>query len=99
MTQEPRKLPRFAGKVIEMMKTDPQLQALMPKREVYQALMDPKLSYWQVIDAALSGYAQRPALGKRAYNIVVDPLRLRAQGISLSALRNAVRASNSMRSE
>ena len=73
MTQEPRKLPRFAGKVIEMMKTDPQLQALMPKREVYQALMDPKLSYWQVIDAALSGYAQRPALGKRAYNIVVDP--------------------------
>jgi Cu(I)/Ag(I) efflux system membrane protein CusA/SilA len=30
----------------------------------------------------------------KQYNIVVDPLRLRAQGISLSALRDAVRASN-----
>ncbi len=31
----------------------------------------------------------------KQYNIVVDPLRLRAQGISLSTVRNAVRASNS----
>jgi Cu(I)/Ag(I) efflux system membrane protein CusA/SilA len=30
----------------------------------------------------------------KQYNVVVDPLRLRAQGISLSAVRNAVRASN-----
>jgi copper/silver efflux system protein len=31
----------------------------------------------------------------KQYNIVVDPLRLRAQGVSLSTVRNAVRASNS----
>ena len=37
MAQAPRKLPRFAGKVIEMMKTDPQLQALMPKAEKFYA--------------------------------------------------------------
>ena len=30
----------------------------------------------------------------KQYNIIVDPLRLRAQGISLSAVRDAVRASN-----
>lgn len=30
----------------------------------------------------------------KQYNVVVDPLRLRAQGIPLSAVRNAVRASN-----
>src|SRR5262249_24543920 len=30
----------------------------------------------------------------KQYNIVVDPLRLRAQGVSLQALRDAVRASN-----
>jgi Cu(I)/Ag(I) efflux system membrane protein CusA/SilA len=30
----------------------------------------------------------------KQYNIVVDPLRLRAQGVTLPAVRNAVRASN-----
>jgi len=30
----------------------------------------------------------------KQYNIVVDPLRLRAQGISLAVVRDAVRASN-----
>ena len=38
--------------------------------------------------ASVGGYVKQ-------YNIVVDPRRLRAQGISLAAVRNAVRASNS----
>jgi fatty acid CoA ligase FadD9 len=72
MPQEPRKLPRFANRVIEMMGRDPQLQALMPDAAVDAALRNPDLSYQQVIDTALSGYAQRPALGQRAYKVVVD---------------------------
>lgn len=73
MSQAPRRLPRFAGKVLEMMKTDAQLQALMPKQEIFDALLDPKKSYWQIIDTALTGYAQRPSLGERAYKVAVDP--------------------------
>ena len=73
MAQEPRKLPRFVVRVLEMMKQDPQLQALMPDQAVDAAMRNPDLAYWQVIDTALSGYAARPALGERAYNVALDP--------------------------
>jgi len=57
------------------------------------------LQDWVVRFAAskAEGVAEVASVGGfvKQYNIVVDPLRLRAQGISLSALRNAVRASNS----
>src|SRR5574337_1232555 len=74
MAQQPRKLPRFAVRVLEMMKHDPQLQALMPDAAVDAAMRDTGgLAYWQVIDTALAGYAPRPALGERAYKVAVDP--------------------------
>ena len=57
------------------------------------------LQDWVVRFAAskAEGVAEVASVGGfvKQYNIVVDPLRLRAQGISLSTLRNAVRASNS----
>lgn len=57
------------------------------------------LQDWVVRFAAskAEGVAEIASVGGfvKQYNIVVDPLRLRAQGISLSTLRNAVRASNS----
>jgi Cu(I)/Ag(I) efflux system membrane protein CusA/SilA len=56
------------------------------------------LQDWVVRFAAskAQGVAEVASVGGfvKQYNIVVDPLRLRAQGISLSMLRDAVRASN-----
>ena len=79
MAQEPRKLPRFASRVLEMMVKDAQLQALMPDAAVDTALRNPDLTYWQVIDTGLSGYAGRPALGERAYKLAVDQATVRRQ--------------------
>jgi Cu(I)/Ag(I) efflux system membrane protein CusA/SilA len=56
------------------------------------------LQDWMIRFAAskAEGVAEIASVGGfvKQYNIVVDPLRLRAQGIPLSAVRNAVRASN-----
>jgi Cu(I)/Ag(I) efflux system membrane protein CusA/SilA len=56
------------------------------------------LQDWVIRYAAskAEGVAEVASVGGfvKQYNIVVDPLRLRAQGISLAAVRNAVRASN-----
>jgi len=56
------------------------------------------LQDWVVRYAAskADGVAEVASVGGfiKQYNIVVDPLRLRAQGISLSMVRDAVRASN-----
>ncbi|MGO9007465.1 MAG: efflux RND transporter permease subunit [Beijerinckiaceae bacterium] len=56
------------------------------------------LQDWVVRYAAskASGVAEVASVGGfvKQYNIVVDPLRLREQGISLSVVRDAVRASN-----
>jgi Cu(I)/Ag(I) efflux system membrane protein CusA/SilA len=56
------------------------------------------LQDWVIRYAAskADGVAEVASVGGfvKQYNIIVDPLRLRAQGISLAAVRNAVRASN-----
>ncbi|MCV3208347.1 CusA/CzcA family heavy metal efflux RND transporter [Mesorhizobium sp. YC-39] len=56
------------------------------------------LQDWVVRYAAskAEGVAEVASVGGfvKQYNIVVDPLRLRAQGVSLSMVRDAVRASN-----
>jgi fatty acid CoA ligase FadD9 len=45
----------------------------MPDPAVEAALKQPGLSYEQVIATVLDGYAGRPALGEREYEIVLDP--------------------------
>ncbi len=56
------------------------------------------LQDWVIRFAAskAEGVAEIASVGGfvKQYNIIVDPLRLRAQGISLAAVRNAVRNSN-----
>src|SRR5215472_6043521 len=56
------------------------------------------LQDWVIRFAAskAEGVAEVASVGGfvKQYNIIVDPLRLRAQGISLTALRDAVRSSN-----
>ena len=52
--------------------TDPQLQKLTPDPRVGAAVRQPGLSYQQVITTILDGYADRPALSERAYDIGHD---------------------------
>ncbi len=52
--------------------TDPQLQKLTPDPRVGAAVRQPGLSYQQVITTILDGYADRPALSERAYDVGRD---------------------------
>ena len=72
MTLNRDKLPAYAKRVLELADHDPQLQELMPDPAVEDALREPGSSLEQVIATMLDGYADRPALGERAYEIVVD---------------------------
>ncbi|KAK1762789.1 thioester reductase domain-containing protein [Phialemonium atrogriseum] len=60
---------RAARRLGELAKTDPQVAAVVPDDRVTRAIQDPSLSYQQVLTAVLFGYADRQALGVRAYEI------------------------------
>jgi fatty acid CoA ligase FadD9 len=63
---------RAYQRLMAMAKTDPQLGQLVPIDAVTQAMQQPGLSYEGVIATVLAGYADRPALGTRAYEINTD---------------------------
>lgn len=63
---------RYEEKVLDLVKTDPQLKLMMPKPSICEALKQPGLSLERVIETVLEGYAERPALGERDYEIVQD---------------------------
>ncbi|MGE3324951.1 MAG: carboxylic acid reductase [Acidimicrobiia bacterium] len=66
------KLPRYARRVLDMAKTDPELQALMPDAEVLASVTARGQLFEQTIDAALAGYDERPALGERDVEVTID---------------------------
>jgi fatty acid CoA ligase FadD9 len=66
-------LQRVTQRVRDMIATDPELQRLKPKPAVIAQQRDPNLSYPQVLSVTFAGYAERPALGSRAYEIAIDP--------------------------
>ncbi len=68
--ESPRK--RYFLRVLELAKTDPELNKLMPKAAVKDAAWQPGLSYDHLIATVLDGYGERPALGERDYRIVRD---------------------------
>jgi len=49
--------------------TDPQLNAAKPIDEVTRAIQNPDISYREIIATVLEGYAERPALGSRTYEV------------------------------
>lgn len=55
--------------IMAISQNDPQLQALIPDPAIEAAIKNPELAYWQVIETALTGYADRPAMGERAYAV------------------------------
>jgi len=62
------------SRLLKLIQKDPQIGALMPKRAVRDAACQSGLSYENVIDVFFDGYADRPALGERAYDIKYSDL-------------------------
>jgi fatty acid CoA ligase FadD9 len=56
----------------ELLDTDPQIRALQPDPTLHGRL-DPQLGLAQTIDAVMTNYADRPALGRRVKELVTDP--------------------------
>lgn len=73
MTMSPEQLPRYARRVMEMAETDVELQALMPDLDVLAQITAKGQLYEQVLEHALLGYGDRPALGERDLEVVIDP--------------------------
>ena len=59
--------------IAELPANDPQFAAAQPDPAVTAAIAQPGLRLPQITRTALEGYADRPALGQRAYELVKDP--------------------------
>ncbi len=56
----------------ELVEEDPQLAGLVPDETVRAAACRPGMTFDRVIAAVLTGYARRPALGQRSYDVVAE---------------------------
>src|ERR1700677_4520118 len=64
---------RRARRVAQLYASDPQFQAAEPIPDVIDAARRPGLRLPEVIETLVEGYADRPALGQRARELVLDP--------------------------
>lgn len=56
-----------------MMENDPEVRARIPDPAVTASIKEPGISYTELIRRVLTGYADRPALGSRHYDVVDMP--------------------------
>jgi fatty acid CoA ligase FadD9 len=63
---------RVARRVAELFDSDAQFRAAAPVPEVIEAVCTPGLRLTEVLEAIVEGYADRPALGQRARELVTD---------------------------
>lgn len=61
---------RYVSRLLTLAENDPQIGALMPIPGVRENACKPGLTCDKVIAAFLDGYADRPALGERAYEVI-----------------------------
>jgi fatty acid CoA ligase FadD9 len=64
---------RYAQRALALASSDPQIAAMMPIEEYQLAARKPGVSFSDVISIFLNGYAERPMVGERAYEIALDP--------------------------
>lgn len=64
---------QLARRVDDLTANDPQFAAAKPDPAVAAALAQPGLRLPQIIQTALDGYAERPALGQRVAEFTKDP--------------------------
>ena len=72
MTTAAPKISRYARLVLDLAAGDPQLQELMPDASVLEAVTRRGRSLADIVEAVLTGYAARPALGTRDYVVGTD---------------------------
>src|ERR1700755_3105169 len=63
---------RVARRVAELFDSDAQFRAAAPVPEVIEAVCTPGLRLTEVLETIVEGYADRPALGQRARELVTD---------------------------
>ncbi len=63
---------RVARRVAELFDSDAQFRAAAPVPEVIEAVCTPGLRLTEVLETIVEGYADRPALGQRARELVID---------------------------
>ncbi|MET0660538.1 MAG: AMP-binding protein, partial [Steroidobacteraceae bacterium] len=71
-TQDPAAA-RYAERMRELAERDPQIQSLLPVKAIQEASLREGLSNAEIIAIVLEGYADRPALAERRYEIALDP--------------------------
>ncbi len=64
---------RLDRRTAELSANDPQFAAAQPSAAVSEAVQQAGLRLPQVVHAVLAGYADRPALAQRAFELVKDP--------------------------
>jgi len=64
---------RLARRIADLSASDSQFAAAEPIAEVFDAARRPGLRLPQIIETLVTGYADRPALGQRARELVTDP--------------------------
>src|ERR1700682_5303552 len=64
---------RLARRIADLYATDQQFAAARPSEAVSAAIGQPGLRLPQLLRTVMEGYADRPALGQRAFRFVTDP--------------------------
>ncbi|ORB58144.1 oxidoreductase [Mycobacteroides saopaulense] len=67
-----------AARAAELFESDPQFRQALPDPDVMDSLLVPGLRLSQVLHALLTGYADRPVMGFRSRETVIDPASGRA---------------------
>src|ERR1700758_4705833 len=60
-------------RIKELYASDPQFAAARPDEAVFAAMERPGLRLAELVQTVMDGYADRPALGQRAVQLVKDP--------------------------
>ncbi|MEU7144110.1 carboxylic acid reductase [Nocardia sp. NPDC046473] len=63
---------RLKSRIAQLFAEDEQVKAALPLEAVTAAAREPGLRVAQVIDRVMQGYADRPALGQRAFELATD---------------------------
>jgi fatty acid CoA ligase FadD9 len=64
---------RLARRISDLYATDPQFADARPSEAVAHGIEAPELRLPQIVQTAIDGYADRPALGQRTVQFVTDP--------------------------
>ena len=63
---------RYALRLVELAKQDPQVGALYPDKSLFEKAKEKDLPLDRTMDLFLEGYSDRPALGERQYDVITD---------------------------